>query len=386
MLRGILTRWIIGCLALPGAATLPAQAPASARAMPVLLDTTTVGHHQYTRRIARLEVVARPAVTERLTPAGTFRCAFNKGLKLQYTALQAGDTLVLQMRGNGVKPLHTVRVLNPEQQQLAGTATAMNFEARVPVQTGGPITLEVRTRPALRKQFALVEALRIRPQAPDSFLILTDSIFRKNSVTLYDTLLVTLLDDSLRLEPLWNLEAQPFGFLYTQIPFALDSQTYLRQVACWTGTGPEAISAYQAYEKTVPPEWSKPGAPPALGAYALGRFLALPRTAAAEGLDQFFCNAADKERVRQGKKPQQRFWTDCAAHNYCLQSVHKETLGGMPLTKKKNFDLFVCFRNRRTVVGYNLAVKMVGCYVKTTVKPAPDSLVQVKNDKKPFRR
>ena len=86
-----------------------------------------------------------------------------------------------------------------------------------------------------------------------------DTVYEMPPTYLYDTLLLTVLDDSLKLSPTWDLEREPYGQLEVQVPKEAGKGYDLLYIAYWVGIGRRCLSEYLGMEATVPADWSKPG-------------------------------------------------------------------------------------------------------------------------------
>ena len=146
-----------------------------------------------------------------------------------------------------------------------------------------------------------------------------------------------------------------------QVPAKLpDKDTaYLSAVAYWIGVGLPCIADYQTVEQTVPPDWSLPGAPAALGAYGNGRPLLLPHL-----------NTRDVAMVfNQSGKPIAPNATASLLGLSLLQNARvvpvKQLKAELKLDKTSGlYHFFACFNNKSTDMAYPVQVKMVAYYRK----------------------
>lgn len=313
----------------------------------------------------RLVIRDHPVQVRQLLPAGPHRLPrLGKSRSIPYSDFSPGDTLTFTATVKGEKPLKEIFLTGPSGERISGTVNALSYADTLVVAQETSFTLHLDGRAALGQQFVEVAVQRIRPMASDSFYQLTDSVFTTTDTLVFDTLLVTAIDDSLLLAPIWNIEQSPFGCLKVQVPTQPAAGLNLRQVAYWIGTGRDALNAYLELEPTVPPEWSLPGAPPALGALGFGRPIVLPFISTQDVI----CSFSKTARAGPGKKSIAPLAQLPEQKNAGILS--REILddwssdGVIEASKLQSRTFYACFQNISTVNTYPVAIKVVGYYFK----------------------
>lgn len=337
-----------------------------------------------------LKTIRRPATATRLLPSGPHLLPrLGKTRSIPYTGFQPGDTLQF-LADAPESPLKEIYLTDDAGNVRNRLTNATRFADTIVVKTEKTLTLHLRGKAGLKKKLASVSVLRIRPVRSDSFYVVSDSLFESKTTTVADTLLFTVVDDSLQISPVWNIESVPYGSLEVQIPRMAAEGYTLMHAAYWVGIGRDCLNDYQAFEATVPADWSKPGAPPAMGAFALKRPLFLPATGVNEVHCAFsatpetiFINTAKKPlppslaRLPQGKN------AGLLSPDY----LGKRAVRGISrTTSTPSYNFYACFQNISTVNTWPVALKVVGVYRKETVTPAGTEFLQEKTYQKPLAK
>jgi hypothetical protein len=173
--------------------------------------------------------------------------------------------------------------------------------------------------------------------------------------------LLTIADDSLLLAPLLNIESAPWGRIAVEIPKTAPgiSTTRLYAFAYWVGVGDACLADYAALEKTVPADWSRPGAPVALGAYGLSRPLILPPVKTA---DVAFVFNQSGERI--GPKNVASLFGLSLKQNAKIITRMQLDATLKAAEKPGPYRFFACFENRNTVITHPVRLKVVAYYQK----------------------
>ena len=337
-----------------------------------------------------LKTIQHAGVPTRLLPSGPHLIPrLGKTRSVPYTGFQAGDTLhfLVEAPENPVKEIY----LTDDAGNLRNRMTnAARFADTIVVKTEKTLTLHLRGKPGLKKKFASVSVLRIRPVRSDSFYVVSDSLFESKTTTVADTLLFTVVDDSLQISPVWNIESVPYGMLEIQIPRMAAEGYALMHAAYWVGIGRDCLNDYHTFEATVPADWSKPGAPPALGAFALKRPLFLPAT----GVTEVHCTFSATPKtivIKAGKNPLPAPLAQLpGGKNAGLLSPeylkNRAVSGTSRTTATSSYNFYACFQNISTVNTWPVALKVVGVYRKETVTPAGSKFLQEKTYQKPLAK
>ncbi|HNM27524.1 MAG TPA: hypothetical protein PKL15_18900, partial [Saprospiraceae bacterium] len=260
------------------------------------------------KRKKELIVQPRQAQKSRLSPSGVIRVKKNPETRLVYRDFLPGDTLLFYAKCRGKGVFASASLVDQDSNQFARALNTPEFQSMVVAGKEQSLSLLLKPRWRLKKTYADVAVTRIRPMPSDSFYQITDSLFRSTTQIIYDTTGLSILDDSLRIAPLWNLEAEPMACLQVDVPPALAEAGELEYIAYWYGPDAGAVTQYRLLEASVPATWSLPGLPPALGAYALGRNVALPEGRLPE-LESGFVSNGQKALFLQKKSWKRLFAT-----------------------------------------------------------------------------
>lgn len=337
-----------------------------------------------------LKTTPHPAAAVRLLPSGPHLLPrLGKTRTIAYAGFMPGDTLqfLADAPENPVKEIYLTDDAGNLRNRAVNTA---QFTDTIVVKTEKTLTLHLRGKAGLKKKFVNVSVLRIRPVQPDSFYVVSDSLFESKSTTVADTLLFTVTDDSLLISPVWNIESVPYGMLEVQIPRMAAEGYALMHAAYWIGIGRECLNDYRAFEATVPADWSKPGAPPAIGAFALKRPLFLPAT----GVNEVYCAFSAKPEtvfINTTQKPLPaplaRLPKGKNAGLLSLDYLGSRAVSGISrTTSTPSYNFYACFQNISTVNTWPVALKVVGVYRKETVAPAGTEFLQEKTYQKPLAK
>jgi hypothetical protein len=359
-----------------------------AKVFSIQIDTLIqMGEGKVKRHIQTLKIEKKQAIISELTPAGVFPIRWKSGLVLRYQDFKPGDTLIFKAQATSEKALKAFQVVDEQGNQIGRSASETEFYLQYIVPKIQTLELRIHKRLNLKKQSATVQITRIRPEPPDSFYLVIDTLFSIKKTYTRDTLLTIIRDDTLQIAPIWNIEQSPFAIAHCNIPIQLKPNINLSHVAYWIGIGRDCIQDYQALETTVPAEWSKPGAPVALGALAMGRFLTLPGSPIKD-IQYAFTPASDKAGLKNGKNPKTELFTTCKPYNFCIlpySGDNSVSLGSSRFMSMAAFDFNIQFYNKSTVNTYPIAIKMVACYIKVEAGPEEKTVLETKTYQKTLR-
>lgn len=322
------------------------------------------------KRKRTLVVQDNPAKTLKLSPAGTMRIRHRRETRLTYDELAPGDTLKYSVTCRGKAELSEASLTDQDNVQLAKSLNTPVFQGMLVISRQTSVNLVLKAKKLFKKTYADVNVWRIRPTPSDSFYQTTDSLFRSSETIIYDTTAITILNDSLQMEPLWNLEGKPTQAFQIRVPKKLAKAGDLHYIAYWYGASRAETALYTALEATIPPDWSRPGLPNALGAYALGHPVALPETTSTD-LEIAFTSAAQKTLFQSKKKYKKLFATMPNFDTVKASELSSLGIQEHPAAKDGGaYEFYLCFNNRSTVNTYQTALKVAGFYrkVKTVVK------------------
>ena len=365
---------------------LSQQSYAAAQQMlPVMVDSVwQLGSDKIRHQVKALQTETNPPVKSAVAPAGVFRCVWTKPLVLPITGFKSGDTLEITCSINENHSFKSVGILNDGNQQLAGVINTPETTLRVVITDEKSLKLKLQTRPARKKQFATVSVLRITPVPSDSFYFVQDTIFSLTQTIVRDTLIVSVLDDTLTLAPLWNIESRPAAFKKCQIPVSAEPNARLSHVSYWIGIGQDCLARYSTLEKTMPPAKNGPGVSPPICALTAGQFIALPTTQRHE-VEWEFTTEREKREADKSRKPGSTVFAECRQLQSCTLGFSrsgKAMLGTSTVpVSKEQLGVTVHFKNRNTVVGYPVRIILAGCFIRETPGAITRSVIQVKSYK-----
>ena len=337
-----------------------------------------------TIELAERKVVSHPGIRSILNPSGPSLLIPRSGktLVLSYEDFQKKDTLVFSVLANS-KPLKAIWLSKEKDTILNRVYDQTQFLDTIVVQTERKFNLHIKGHLSVKHQTVDVSVARIRPVPNDTFYLVTDSIYTTKSSTILDTVLFTVLDQTLSVPPIWDIEKEPFAQVEVQIPDTVGAGYVLQKVGYWLGIGRECLNNYLALEASVPPTWSKPGAPVALGAFLLGRPLALPRTGVTDVVSRFSkARIASNQFGRKiGIKASLPLFilTPVMLDSFCTKVFSLAT--NIP-----NYNFYACFQNSSSVNSYPIQLKIVGFYQKSTPGPSKSVFSKVNTFKVPLRR
>ncbi|MEN9414772.1 MAG: hypothetical protein RLZ62_1076 [Bacteroidota bacterium] len=362
----------------------------SQQKFPEVIDTAWQSDPDKIRHLVKkLQIVAKPATRSTIGPGGIFRCAWNKPLELPVLGFNAGDTLEIKLSSPGKHRFRSVVVRNAEKQQLAGITNASEANFRLVAQNETALTLKLETRPTLKKQFTEISVSRISPVPSDSFYVVQDTTFSLKRTVISDTLLTSVLDDTLTLSPVWNIESKPVCFKKCVIPLPAEPDTRLSHISYWIGIGQNCLTQYARLEASVPANWSRPGVSAPVGAYTMGHLISLPVTQNHE-VEWLFLKDNDKIKSENSRKFPVSLFPDCQqAQNCTLRFSRSRTarLGDSTIpVSEEQLGFVISFRNKNTVVGYPIRIIMIGCFVRETPGEMVRSILQIKSYKEEIHR
>lgn len=333
---------------------------------------------------AERKVVSHPGIRTTLNLSGPSMVVLRSGkhLVLSYGDFKKADTLVFSVMSNS-KPLKAIWLSNENDTIINRVYDQTSFLDTIVVQTERKFNLHVQGTRSAKRLAADVFVTRIRPVPNDTFYLVTDSIYTVKSSTILDTVLFTVLDQTLSIPPIRDIEKEPFAQVEVQIPDSAGAGFALQKVGYWLGIGRECLNNYLALEASVPPTWSKPGAPVALGAFLLGRPLALPRTGVTDvvsrfstariGTDQFGRKKAIKTSLPLSILTPDKLFSFCKD-------------GRSLATNTPSYNFYACFQNLSSVNSYPIQLKVVGLYQKSSPGPSKSEFSKVNTFKVPLRR
>jgi len=342
-------------------------------------------------RTQQLTIDNKPPLRSWLQASRIVRLRNLKKTEIVYnTGFQRGDTLIFAVTAMGKSVIHHGALLDQDLITRRSVRDVTVFADTVVVQSETAFRLSLQGKLALKKKYAQVAIMRIRPVASDSFYVVTDSLFRMKETTLYDTLAINIFDDSLELNPIWNIEKTPVGEFKVQVPRSGPKLGNLSHIVYWLGIGRPAIQEFQRLEAVVPPEWSRPGVFASLGALALGRKLVFNEQYPPEV--RFACTTPeDRNRFRAGKK---------LLSNAPIANIQKQTYGlvrssallsGLkqsidPKTGISTSTFYVCFENKSTVSPFPVSLKLVGFYLLKISETKTNEWLKTEIYKDPVRK
>lgn len=373
--------------------------PADSLAQPVWRSTSTsgiqtawygslsTGHpDEQIKRKKDLIVQSKPAVRTQLSPAGVTRVRSLKETKLIYRDFLPGDTLVYYAKSRGKGLFASASLFDQDSTQLSHAINTPVFQGVVVVSAEKAISLILKSKLRLKKDYADVAVWRIRPMPSDTFYQVTDSLFRSKTETFYDTTGLTILDDSLLVAPLWNLEAGQTASMTVQAPTELVGAGKLDFIVYWYGPDRPYATQYSWLEASVPAAWSLPGLPPALGAYALGHKLALPE-ARLDKLESAFTSARDQALFLRNKAYQRLLPVFPNFGKVKASDLNKWGLKAETAKKGEHvYKFYLCFRNLSTVDTYQPFLKVVGIYTKVKNTVTTQQFIQTNTRKEPLSK
>lgn len=318
------------------------------------IDTTTIPSKKKDLFKSKLTLLPKP---------GKIRTIVCKDLK-------KGDTLHFSLSSD--EPLKSVW-LTKGGLELTRTNNTKEWSHTLLVQDTQSITLSFRGFFSLKANPTKVQITQSEPAKIKLSRSVTDTTYQRKVVTVYDTVLFPVVDQSLVLSPVWDLEKVPFGQIEVQIPKTVGEGYCLQGMAYWLGIERVCLDNYLKFEATVPPDWSKPGVPPALGALALGRPLIFPPIGNVGVVYNFSKSPLSRDRF--GKISGLPFRSSLALNAGYRDSIAIKGMcveGWSQANNVSSYNFYACFQNKSTVDPYPVQLKVVGVYFKRTDKPSEE--------------
>lgn len=335
---------------------------------PVLIDTSysvtaldTLGSTRR-HRSTQLVLKTRAYKADTLLPKGTFLVPRLRKKVIRYNGFQKGDTVFFDIKVAGKTPLRSIVLKDHRKLPINSAIDALVFADTLCINDEPYLDLYLTGTPAWKKQKVTVKVWRIRPSVVDSFHTVKDTVYMTRDSVRYDTLAVTVKDDSLQLAPVLDISSKPppyLGRMEIEIAAKLPNGFRLVSIAYWVGVGATCLADYQTIEKTIPPNWSLPGAPIAIGALGNGHPIFLPHIGTADVAMVF--NLSGKPIA---PKETASVLGLSLVKNACVVPVHEFDEVLKPDPKSGLYRFFACFNNKSTDVAYPVQVKMVAFYRK----------------------
>lgn len=343
------------------------------------------------RRARALTIIPGTSKRMQIQPRGSVRLKNFKNTTRSCTDFMQGDTLIFQVNALKNTSLGRVTLADQDGNVLNSQINpGASFSDTVVIRNEKTLTLTMTPKPAVRKKYADVSVWRIRASRADTFYTVTDSTFLLHETVQYDTLVVTLFDDSLLLAPIWNIEQSPYADFTVQFASRSPQLGELAFVTYWLGVGRPVIRAFSALDAAVPPEWSRPDVSPFLGALGFRHPLALTEPNSKEVL-AVYTNADGRKSFRAGKLKSDNRLPMSKGPGYGIAD-RQELLKGSNRRNDANtgtetLTFYACFQNKSTVNTYPVAFKMAGFYLqnKTVIKDPP-RLLKTQTSKEPLRK
>lgn len=106
----------------------------------------------------------------------------------------------------------------------------------------------------------------------------SDTIIMEDTLSYitYDTTLIPILDKIVSLAPLRDIEHPSFHIEQLNLDELAEGDVSLTRFAYWMGVGQNAQKHYESLEEAIPDDWVEPGISKPLGAFVMGKEIAIP--------------------------------------------------------------------------------------------------------------
>lgn len=327
-----------------------------------------VGVDRYLQGKRQLLVKVYPNKPERLLPNKPRSLSRTKKTNLRYDAFQPGDTLVFTVAAMG-EPLQQVELTHTKGKFRHIQREVESFADTVVAGNEKYWELNLSGKFGWKKQKANIAVWRIHPARMDTICQNWDTLYAQEYKTVYDTVAVTIIDDSLQLAPVWDIEKKPLGYFELEVPDTLPKGLRLLYVTYWGGINRPCLNAYQNLEASVPKTWSRPGVPPALCAYGMGHPLSLPQVRVSD---------VDMTFVTTPSAPLNGLWEISFRKNagqLTLKQLRDDLNNGK---QAKYYQFWVVFKNKNTVNDYPVQLKMIAFYQEKKLIRMERKIVETK--------
>ena len=319
----------------------------------------------------KLEPEQLPGQRSSLSPSGIqLLPRTGKPRAFEYRDFQRGDTLLFSVTAKK-SPLKAIWLTRNKDTLINRVVDALTFADTVVIQNEQLIILHLEGYFSLKENAATISVIRIRPVKPDSVAYLVNYSISKKDTASFDTILFTVIDQTLSLSPIREIEREPFAQVEVQIPASLGEGYSLTKAAYWLGIGRDCLNNFLSLEASVPPSWSKPGASPVMGALVLSRSLVLPPIGAVDVISRFSNRPIAVNQQGQKINLSSNLPRGQNAGLLTLKEIKALCFKGKSLaTNSPSYIFFACFQNKNTAIPYPIQLKVVGSYQKRTPVPA----------------
>ncbi len=300
-----------------------------------------------------------------------------KPLSLRYSTFYPRDTLIFTVTAIGEKTLKQISLVDNQSIVRHRMINTLVFSDTLVVVNERYFDLKIRANPSWVKQAVKLDVRCIRPTQYDTAYMQLDTIFGIDTLLTYDTLALSIKDDSLLLAATRQIEGNPNGQLEMFVPpLIADKDTlHLLFIVYWFGINRTCLDQYQFLEASVPKTWSLPGVPPALCAYALKHPLILPRITISDvGVQMNMIDSKGKKHLLESSLAQNLGIITADALK--AQVYPKPLPQLLPM-----YHFFIHFNNRNTVNAYPLQFKMIAFYSKVTSRKRVLKIIETKQKK-----
>lgn len=193
--------------------------------------------------------------------------------------LQKGDTVVIQVCEKKRRKLKQVDFIQGDKGNRFSAVKIDSVLWRDIIEEEGEYKLKVHNFLSLFKRVCCIKAIRIPEVIPEVTKYVRDTLTLLDSISKVvsrDTFLVPILDKTIYLPPVRDIERLPYHIEQFDLPVKADSLGSLKTWAYWIGVGNASKKQYNDLESSVPATWSKPGVSIPLGAFILKKDIILP--------------------------------------------------------------------------------------------------------------
>ncbi len=193
--------------------------------------------------------------------------------------LEEGDSVTILVCEQKRRKIKQIDFIQGDKGNRFSTVKADSVYWTDIIEEPGEYKLKIHNFLSLFKRVCCVKVVRypkvdttIIKYVRDTFTLI-DTVPK---VTSRDTFLIPIIDKTIYLPPVRDIERMPYQIEKFELPLRQDSLGKMHSWSYWLGIGDKPNADYLALEASIPDSWSKPGVTKTLGAFLLGNNVVLP--------------------------------------------------------------------------------------------------------------
>jgi hypothetical protein len=281
----------------------------------------------------------------------------------------AGDSVIVEVKAIRGGKFKKISFTKGESSVRAATYKTRKFTTSFHIDSAATYTLEINNEWGIRARFCKVSVKKTPKIIPRIYTIEYDTLIQVDTfteVTSVDTVLVPLVDETMNVSAVLNIESSPFASTSFNLPIETDENGVFTYWAYWVGIGQNAIDGYMQLEDLE--DWASEntsaiGVSAPLGAFSIGKLIPLGiGSGMVNNVDFAFTDQLNKNLFITGQDPKAVLFGTIGSN----PSLYKKVIGMSYKIEK----VFVSFKNKDAVNAFPIRFIAVG--VKIIPKYGPD--------------